>query len=170
MAGVNFAVLVGRVGGDPEIKALPAGGKVARFSLATSESWKDSLTGEKKERTEWHSIVAFSEGLVGVIERYVRKGSKLYVRGMIRTRKWQDNHGNDRYTTEIHLSGFDAQLQLLDSKGSGRPPAPEEDGYGGQRSGGAAGSDIGPRDPEPRWKPGAGAANFDTDLDDEVPF
>ena len=155
MAGVNFAVLVGNVGGDPEIKTTQNGGKVARFSLATSESWKDKATGEKKERTEWHTVCVFSEGLVGVAERYVRKGSKLFVRGAIRTRKWQDSQGNDRYTTEIHLSGFDAVMTLLDAKGSGRPPAPEDDGYGrnaGTSSGGAAGS------------------NFDADLDDEVPF
>lgn len=162
MAGVNFAILLGHVGRDPEIRSTTNGGKVASFSLATSEQWKDRVTGEKKERTEWHQVVVFSEGLVGVVERYVRKGSKLFVKGPIRTRKWQDRDGNDRYTTEIVLSGFDAQIQLLDSQGSGRPPPADEGSYGGgSGGGGAAGPGSGASD---GWGAGSG------DLDDEVPF
>lgn len=161
MAGVNFAVLVGHVGADPEIKSAQGGGKVARFSLATSEAWNDKATGEKRERTEWHTVICFSEGLVGVVERFVRKGSQLYVRGQIRTRKYQDKQGADRWTTEIHLSGFDATIQLLGAAGSGKPPVPEDDGYTGRAAqGGGAGS--------------SGAApsgrGFDDDLNDDVPF
>jgi len=156
--GVNFAVLEGHVGGDPEVRAMESGGKVARFSLATSEQWKDRTTGEKRERTEWHNVVVFSEGLVGVTEQYVRKGSHLLIRGRIRTRKWQDRDGNDRWTTEIVLSGFDAILRLLGSSGGGRPPPPEDEGaYGGA---GAGGTSAG-------GQPQGGAAD---DLDDDIPF
>src|SRR5690554_4910666 len=105
MTGVNKVILVGNVGHDPEVKTLQAGGKAARFSLATSETWKDRGTGERKERTEWHSVVVFLEPLVDVIEKYVRKGSKLYVEGKLRTRKWTDKNGVEKYTTEVTLSG-----------------------------------------------------------------
>lgn len=157
---INQAILVGHVGQDPEVRATQHGGKIARFSLATSERWKDRTTGEKKERTEWHSVCVFSEGLVDVVERYVRKGSKLYVQGIIRTRKWTDQAGSDRYTTEINLSGFDAKLTLLDkADGTGRPPMPEGDTRGG--TGGAQGGGHG----------GAGRTGpMADDLDDEIPF
>lgn len=154
MAGVNYAVLIGNVGGDPEIRTTGSGTKVAGFSLATSETWKDRDSGEKKERTEWHRVVVFGpsgggDGLVGVVERFVKKGSKLFVQGPLRTRDWEDQAGVKRYTTEIVLSGPGAQLQLLDRAG-GRPPGPEsEDAYAGGRSSGG-----GLRD----------------EIDDEIPF
>ncbi|MDE2405988.1 MAG: single-stranded DNA-binding protein, partial [Sphingomonadales bacterium] len=104
MAGsVNKVILIGNLGADPEVKSFQNGGKIANLRIATSESWKDRNTGEKKERTEWHSVVLNSEGLVGVAERYLRKGSKVYIEGQLRTRKWQDQSGNDRYSTEVVL-------------------------------------------------------------------
>ena len=121
---VNKVILVGNLGRDPEIKSFPSGGKIANFSIATSESWKDKQTGEKKERTEWHNVVIRNEGLVGVVEKYVKKGSKLYVEGSLQTRKWQDASGADRYTTEI-IVGFGGVLTMLDSKGGGGE-APKE--------------------------------------------
>jgi single-strand DNA-binding protein len=159
---INQATLVGHVGRDPEFNATRSGGRVGRFSLATSEQWKDKATGEKKERTEWHTVCVFSDGLVNVLERYVRKGSKLFVQGTIRTRKWQDQSGADRWSTEIHLSGFDAKIQLLDkAEGAGRPPMPEDDGRGGASTGGSGSTG------------GGGAARtgpMRDDLDDEIPF
>lgn len=120
MAGsLNKVMLVGNVGADPEIRTLDKGGKVANFSLATGEKWKDKNTGEIRERTEWHRVVVWNEGLVGVIEKYVAKGSKLYVEGEIQTRKWQDKDGADRYSTEIMLTGFGSKLLLLGDGGSG---------------------------------------------------
>src|SRR5262245_8042417 len=106
MAGLNKVQLIGNLGGDPEINALADGRKVATFSLATSESWRDKTTGEKKERTEWHRIVVWSEGLIGVVEQYLKKGLKVYVEGKLKTRKWQGQDGSDRWTTEVVLSGF----------------------------------------------------------------
>lgn len=154
MVGVNFAVLVGNVGRDPELHNTQSGGRLARFSIATSESWKDRNTGERKERTEWHTVIVFSEGLVGVVEKYVRKGSRLYIQGTIRTREWEDQSGNRRWSTEIHLSGFDAKLVLLDKaagQGHATLPSDTEDygpGPGSYRTG------------------NVGSA----DLDDEIPF
>lgn len=117
MAGsVNKVILIGRCGKDPEIRTFGNGGKVANFTIATSESWKDRNTGERREKTEWHNIAVFNEGLVGVIERYVKKGSKVYIEGALQTRKWQDRDGNDKYTTEIVLQGFNGSLTLLDSR------------------------------------------------------
>ena len=128
MAGLNKVDLIGHVGADPETVTFQSGGKVANFTIATSETWKDKATGEKKERTEWHRISVFSEGLIKVVENYVRKGSKIYIQGMLQTRKWQDKSGEDRYTTEIVLKGYNSNLLLLDKKpeGSGRPPPPSE--------------------------------------------
>lgn len=115
MAGsVNKVILVGSVGRDPEIKSFPNGGKIASLSIATSDVWRDKATGEKKERTEWHNIVIKNEGLVGVVERYVKKGSKLYIEGALQTRKWQDSNGIDKYTTEIVLAGTNGTLTMLD--------------------------------------------------------
>ena len=129
MAGsVNKVILVGNLGQDPEVKSFQNGGRIANLRIATSESWKDKATGERKERTEWHSVVLQSEGLIGVAERYLRKGSKVYIEGQLRTRKWQDQSGNDRYTTEISV-GMNGVLTMLD----GAP------GGGGQRSGGGGG-------------------------------
>ena len=138
MASINKVILVGNLGTDPEVKALPNGGKVVNLSIATSDQWKDKNSGEKKERTEWHRIVIFSQGdndgLAGIAEKYLRKGSKVYVEGKLQTRKWQAQDGTDRYSTEVVLQGFGAQLLLLDGKGEGggnRPPPPGgRDDYG----------------------------------------
>lgn len=115
MAGsVNKVILIGALGADPEVKSFQNGGRIANLRLATSESWKDKSTGERKERTEWHSVVISGDGLVGVAERYLRKGSKVYIEGQLRTRKWQDQSGNDRYSTEIVVSGMGGFLTMLD--------------------------------------------------------
>ena len=114
MSSVNKAIIVGNLGSDPEVRSFQNGNKVANLRIATSESWKDKHTGEKQERTEWHSVSIFSEGLVGVAERFLRKGSKVYIEGKIQTRKWQDKDGADRYSTEIVLQGYDAKLVMLD--------------------------------------------------------
>ena len=117
MAGsLNKVTLIGNLGKDPEIRSTSDGREIASFSIATSENWKDKITGEKKEKTEWHRIVVFKEGLVGVIKNYVKKGSKLYIEGQLQTRKWVDNTGQDKYSTEIVLQGFNSSLLLLDSK------------------------------------------------------
>lgn len=120
---LNKVILIGNVGKDPEIRQTQAGDSVANFSLATSESWKDRATGEKFERTEWHNIAVFSEGIVKIIQSYVKKGSKIYVEGKLQTRKWQDKDGKDRYTTEILLQSYNSKLVLLDKK-----PFPENHG------------------------------------------
>lgn len=116
MSSVNKVMLVGNVGKDPEVRAMQNGDKVASFSLATSERWKDKNTGERKERTEWHNVVVFNEGLVRVVEQFVKKGSRLYVEGAIQTRKWQDKDGRDRYSTEVVLQRFRGEIQLLDTR------------------------------------------------------
>ena len=119
MAGsLNKVILIGNLGRDPEIRQTGDGKEIATLNLATSESWKDRVSGEKKEKTEWHRIVIFNEGLVGVIKNYIKKGSKLYVEGSLHTRKWVDNAGQEKYTTEIVLQNFNAQLILLDGKNS----------------------------------------------------
>lgn len=115
MAGsLNKTMLIGNLGADPEIRSFANGGKVANLRVATSETWKDRNTGEKQERTEWHTVAIFSEGLVGVVERYLKKGSKVYIEGKLQTRKWQDQSGNDRYSTEVVLQGPQAVLTMLD--------------------------------------------------------
>lgn len=116
---VNKVVLVGNLGADPEIRRTQDGRPIANLRIATSESWRDKNTGERKEKTEWHSVVIFSEGLCAIAEKYLFKGSKVYVEGKLQTRKWQDQSGQDRYTTEVVLQGFNASLVLLDSKGEG---------------------------------------------------
>lgn len=118
---VNKVILVGNVGQDPEIRSTSDGREIASFSLATTESWKDKTTGEKKDKTEWHRIVVFSQGLVGIIKNYVKKGSKLYLEGQLQTRKWTDNAGVEKYTTEVVLQNFNSTLQLLDSKQAQTP-------------------------------------------------
>ncbi len=153
MAGsVNKVILIGNLGRDPEVRSFQNGGRVCNLRLATTESWKDRNTGERRERTEWHSVAIFSEGLVRVCEQYLRKGSKIYVEGQLQTRKWQDQSGNDRYTTEVVLQGFGSTLVMLDG-----------------RSGG--GGDFGP-DPQERGAGGGtgGAPMGNSDLDDEIPF
>ena len=159
MAGsVNKVILVGNVGQDPEVRQFQNGGQVCSFSLATSENWKDKNTGERREKTEWHRISVFSEGLIRVIQSYVKKGSKLYIEGQLETRKWQDKDGNDRYTTEVVLRGFGGTLTMLDSRNSdgGRGGYSQDSvAYGNQ--GGARAMDGPPQD-------------FSADLDDEIPF
>lgn len=182
MAGyLNKVCLIGNVGQDPELNDLSKGGIVANFSLATSESWKDKNSGEKKERTEWHRIVVFSEGLCNVIEQYVRKGMRLYVEGQLQTRKWQDKDGNDRYSTEVVLTGFDAKLIMLDrGSSSDRDPNGNADRPGNkkpgdsyaEKSGGTArdrqngGGSVG----YGRDKPAGDGGSFGRALDDEIPF
>ncbi|WP_207478559.1 single-stranded DNA-binding protein [Arenibaculum pallidiluteum] len=180
MAGVNKVILVGNLGKDPEIRNLQNGGRVANFSLATSETWKDKATGERKERTEWHRVVVFNENLVGVIERFVKKGSKLYVEGQIETRKYTDNSGQERYTTEIVLRPYRGEITLLDSAGGGAGAgaggygAPEEEfgGYGGGGGGGGGFGGGGGSRPSGGGNRGGGAPARGPvdDLDDEIPF
>lgn len=181
MAGsVNKVILIGNLGADPEIKSFQNGGRIANLRIATSESWKDRATGERKERTEWHSIVIQSDGLVGVVERFLKKGSKIYIEGSLRTRKWQDRDGNDRYTTEISV-GVGGVLTMLDgAQGGGAGGG--GNGGGGGRSGGAGGGsgggwgaassggwDQGGSDMGGASR-GGGGSSFPDDLDDEVPF
>lgn len=146
MAGsVNKVILVGNLGRDPESRAFQNGGKVVNLRIATSDSWKDKATGERKERTEWHSVAIFNEGLANVAERYLRKGSKVYVEGQLQTRKWQDQSGADRYSTEIVLQGFNSVLTMLDGPG------------GGAAGGGGSGGGAGGRDD---WGGGNGGGGF----------
>ncbi|HMS20357.1 single-stranded DNA-binding protein [uncultured Sphingorhabdus sp.] len=169
MAGsVNKVILVGNLGADPEVKSFQNGGRIANLRIATSEDWKDRQTGEKKERTEWHQVVLQSDGLVGVAERYLRKGAKVYIEGQLRTRKWQDQSGNDRYTTEISVGGFDGKLVMLDGARGGQGGG--NDGWG---SGGGAPSSGGGGQSGGGWQGGSsgfGGGDFSDDLDDDVPF
>ena len=160
MAGVNKVILVGNLGADPEARSLNNGGEVVNMRVATSESWKDR-DGNRQERTEWHNVVIFNENLGRVAKSYLKKGSKVYLEGQIQTRKWQDQSGNDRYTTEIVLQRFRGELVLLDSRESGSGGS-----FGG--GGGSYGDDEfgGGSKPQQRPQPAA----FDTDLDDDVPF
>jgi len=164
MAGsINKVILVGNLGKDPESRTFQNGGKVVSFSVATSENWKDRNSGERKEKTEWHNVSIFSEGLARVAEQYLKKGSKVYLEGQLETRKWQDQSGNDRYTTDVVLRNFNSAMVLLDSRdgggGGGRDFSGAEDFGGGFAGGGGA-------KPQSRPQPAA----FDTDLDDDVPF
>jgi single-strand DNA-binding protein len=147
MAGsLNKVTLIGNLGKDPDIRSTSDGREIASFSIATSESWKDKVTGEKKDKTEWHRIVVFTEGLVGLVKNYIKKGSKLYMEGQLQTRKWVDNNGQEKYTTEIVLQGFNAKLILLDSK-------------------------VGASTFETNNNNHHGMPNFDnSELDDEIPF
>jgi single-strand DNA-binding protein len=120
MASINKVILIGRLGADPEVKSFQSGGKVCNLRLATSETWKDKNTGERKEATEWHTVAIFGDGLAGVAERYLRKGSQVYLEGQLRTRKWQDQAGADRYSTEVVLQGPQAKMVLLDSAQEGK--------------------------------------------------
>jgi single-strand DNA-binding protein len=165
MAGVNKVILVGNLGADPEARSLNNGGEVVNLRVATSEQWKDK-EGNRQERTEWHQVVIFNENLGRVAKSYLRKGSKVYLEGQIQTRKWTDNQGNDKYTTEVVLQRFRGELVLLDSRdgsggGGGRDFGGGEEFGGGYSSGGGGGSQRQQR-PQP--------AAFDTDLDDDVPF
>ena len=165
MAGsVNKVILIGNLGADPEIKSFQNGGKVANLRIATSEQWKDRMTGERKERTEWHQVVINGEGLIGVVERFLKKGSKVYIEGSLRTRKWQDRDGNDKYTTEIVIAGMGGTLTMLDGApggGGSRGASGGGDEWSGGSSGGSSGGGSGG---------GGGRPPFDDDLDDDVPF
>ncbi|CAM3095082.1 Single-stranded DNA-binding protein [Sphingomonas antarctica] len=166
MAGsVNKVILVGNLGKDPESRSFANGGKVVSFSVATSEGWKDKNTGERKDKTEWHNVSIFSDGLARVAEQYLKKGSKVYLEGQLETRKWQDKDGNDRYSTDVVLRNFNSSMVLLDGR---------EGGGGG---GGGGGYERTNRDDAPRGNyQNRGAATggrppaFDADLDDDVPF
>ena len=159
MAGsVNKVILVGNLGRDPEVRQMPSGGSIANLSVATSESWKDRNTGERREKTEWHRVVVFSEGLVRICEQYLRKGSKIYVEGQLETRKWTDNSGQEKYTTEFVLRNFNSSLQMLDGRNEG----------GGMGGGGGGGRFEGERG-APRQMDGP-REDFSADLDDEIPF
>lgn len=168
MAGsVNKVILVGNVGQDPEVRQFQNGGQVCSFSIATSENWKDKNTGERREKTEWHRISVFSEGLIRVVQSYVKKGSKLYIEGQLETRKWQDQNGQDRYSTEVVLRGFGATLTMLDSRngagaGGGGGYSQDSVAYGNQ--GGGGGGQGGPRQMD------GPAQDFSQDFDDEIPF
>ncbi|KPN62410.1 single-strand binding protein [Aliiroseovarius crassostreae] len=140
MAGsLNKVMLIGNLGRDPEVRSFQNGGKVCNLRIATSETWKDRNTGERRERTEWHSVAIFNEGLVRVAEQYLRKGSKVYIEGQLQTRKWQDQSGNDRYSTEVVLQGFGSTLTMLDGRGEGGGSG----NYGGGQSGGYSGGSQG---------------------------
>lgn len=157
MAGsVNKVILVGNLGQDPEVRSFNNGGQVASMSLATSESWKDKTTGERRERTEWHRVSIFSEPLIRVAQNYLKKGSKVYIEGQLETRKWQDKDGNDRYTTEVVLRPYRSELTMLDGRNNDGGGG---GGYGQQISGGGN---------QPSEAPPSGGQNFD--LDDEIPF
>jgi single-strand DNA-binding protein len=145
MASLNKVCLIGNLGADPEVRSFANGGKVCNLRIATSETWKDKATGERKEKSEWHTVAIFGDGLAGVAERYLRKGSKVYIEGKLATRKWQDNDGNDRYSTEVVLQGPGAVLTMLD--------APKGDGRGERKQ---------PYDSGSNWG--------NDDLDDDVPF
>ena len=152
MAGsVNKVILIGNLGRDPEVRAFQNGGKVANLRIATSETWRDRNSGERKERTEWHNVAIYAEPLVRVAEQYLRKGSKVYLEGQLETRKWQDQSGQDRYTTEIALRPYRSELTMLDGRGEG----------GG---GGGGGFD------DRGSAPSGGGGGFASDLDDEIPF
>ncbi len=190
MAGsVNKVIIVGNLGADPEVKSFQNGGRIANLRIATSENWKDKNSGERKERTEWHSVVLNSDGLVGVAERYLRKGSKVYIEGQLRTRKWQDQSGNDRYTTEISVGGMGGVLTMLDGaqgggggSGGGSRGGGGDWGGGGKSSGGddwsggggsrggssSGGGSSGGSD----WgrTGGSSGGGFGDDLDDDIPF
>ncbi|MEM9014691.1 MAG: single-stranded DNA-binding protein [Pseudomonadota bacterium] len=155
MAGsVNKVILVGNLGADPEIRQTKDGRPIANLSVATSESWKDRNTGERREKTEWHRVVIFNEGLTRVVEQYLRKGSKVYLEGQLQTRKWQDQNGVDKYTTEIVLQGFNSTLQMLDSRNSGGGGFDRVDDQGGGGMSDQGGSSGGGR----------------YELDDDIPF
>ena len=169
MAGsVNKVILVGNLGADPEIRRLNSGDPVVNFRIATSETWRDKNSGERKEKTEWHNIVIFNDQLAKVAEQYLKKGMKVYVEGQLQTRKWQDQSGQDKYTTEVVLQKFRGELQMLDSRGQGeggqvgysggnRDSFGQSDSYGSRNGGGNAGGNR-------------GGGSVSRELDDEIPF
>jgi single-strand DNA-binding protein len=166
MAGsVNKVILVGNLGKDPEVRRLGSGEPVVNLSLATSESWKDKATGERKEKTEWHRVVIFNENLARVAEQYLRKGSKVYVEGQLQTRKWQDQSGQEKYSTEVVLQRFRGELTLLDGRGGGASEGEEP----GQVSRGGEFGRSSPMDKRPAMAGSGGSGRYN-DLDDDIPF
>ena len=185
MAGsLNKVMLIGNLGQDPEVRSFQNGGKVCNLRIATSEQWKDRNTGERQERTEWHTVSIFSEGLVSVAERFLRKGSKVYVEGQLQTRKWQDQNGQDRYSNEVVLRGFNGTLTMLDGPGGGQGGGGSGGGGGGSswnQGGGSSGGNGGGGNGG-GWNQGGGGSggssggsggggsNYGDDLDDDIPF
>lgn len=158
---VNKVIIIGNLGRDPEVRTFQNGGRVCNLRIATSENWKDKSTGERRERTEWHSVAIFNDGLVRIAEQYLKKGSKVYIEGQLQTRKWQDQSGQDRYSTEIVLQGFNGTLTMLDGRsggGDGGGGYPDRGGYGGPDNRGS----------EPGG--GGGGSSPARDFDDEIPF
>ncbi len=165
MAGsVNKVILVGNLGVDPEIRSLNSGDRVANLRVATSETWRDRTSGERKEKTEWHRVVIFNDNLVKVAEQYLRKGSKVYIEGSLQTRKWADQSGQEKFSTEVVLQKFRGELTMLDGKGDGDSGGRDSGDYGSS-GGGGGGFSSGPR------SQGSGPReDFSADLDDEIPF
>jgi single-strand DNA-binding protein len=183
MAGsVNKVILIGNVGADPEIRRTQDGRPIANLRIATSEQWRDRNSGERREKTEWHTVVVFNEGLTKVVEQYVKKGAKLYIEGQLQTRKWQDQNGQDRYSTEIVLQGFNSTLTMLDGRGEGGGGGRGSDFGGGDDFGGGSGGGYGGGNDYDRRPSGgasssrgggnqsSGGGNFSRDLDDDIPF
>ncbi|MGQ0531296.1 MAG: single-stranded DNA-binding protein [Caulobacteraceae bacterium] len=159
MAGsVNKVILIGNLGKDPEVRKLPSGDPVVNLRIATSETWRDKQSGERKERTEWHNVAIFNEQLAKVAEQYLRKGSKVYIEGQLQTRKWQDASGADKYTTEVVLQRYRGELTMLDGKSEGGGPRSYDDDGGFTSKAGGKRSSSGPSE------------SFSQDLDDEIPF
>lgn len=159
MAGsVNKVILVGNLGADPEIRSLNSGDRVANLRVATSETWRDRATGERKEKTEWHRVVIFNDNLVKVAENYLRKGSKVYIEGALQTRKWSDASGQEKFSTEVVLQKFRGELTMLDGRGDDAGGRESGGDYGGGFQSGARAQPSGPRE------------DFSADLDDEIPF
>jgi single-strand DNA-binding protein len=157
MAGsVNKVILVGNLGKDPEVRTLNSGEKVATLRIATSENWRDKATGEKRERTEWHQVVIYNENLSKVAEQYLKKGSKVYIEGQLQTRKWQDQQGQERYTTEIVLQRYRGELTMLEGRGGGDGGYEDRGDFGGQQ--------------RPKRVADGPKESFNADLDDEIPF
>ena len=170
MAGsVNKVILIGNLGRDPEVRSFQNGGKVCNLRIATSESWKDRNTGERKEKTEWHSVAIFQEGLVRIAEQYLRKGSKVYIEGQLQTRKWQDQSGADRYSTEVVLQGFGGTLTMLDGRDGGGSGGGGGGGGYDDRGAGGGGYDGG-YDSGPSGGGSGGGGGSSRDIDDEIPF
>lgn len=166
MAGsVNKVILIGNLGRDPEVRSFPNGGKVCNLRIATSENWRDKATGERKERTEWHSVAIFDENLAKVAEQYLRKGSTVYIEGQLETRKWQDQSGQDRYSTEVVLRPFRSTMTMLGGRGDGGSSSQDD----GQSSGGYGGGGQGGGYAD-RGGPSQGGGGARSDMDDEIPF
>jgi single-strand DNA-binding protein len=171
MAGsVNKVILIGNLGADPEIRRTQDGRPIANLNIATSETWRDRNSGERKEKTEWHRVVIFNEGLCKVAEQYLKKGAKVYIEGQLQTRKWQDQNGQEKYSTEIVLQGFNSTLTMLDGRGEGGGAS---SGFGGGRgNNNDTGDDYGSpaSSSSSSSSRGGGGGNFSRDLDDDIPF